>query len=97
MTAPAYEVKELDLATARTRQYIIPSGKQIDGVTVLGLPAGATAEIAFGSSRDYIELFTQGQSFELCPPTTEGLLITNPVGAGTLTLLISYGGLTTGA
>lgn len=98
MAAPDYSRRSFDLATARDRAPIIDQGTLINGVTVLVVPAGATAQLHFGSGRDPIDVIA-GDSWDVsavdargCPvPLDEGLYMTNPAGAGDVQLLISFG------
>lgn len=91
MPHPPYEVKNLSLVTARTSFPIVALGPQVEGVTVLGIPVGVLAYIRMGSAGDDIPLLTQGQEFKMCPPNSDGVFLTNPASAGTLSLLVSYG------
>lgn len=92
-----YNVKSVDLTQANAAPGLLISdaNKPVDGVTVLQLPAGASVSLAFGENRDPVPLLNQGMAFELCPPEDKGVRVVNPVaGAGSLVLLISYGGVT---
>jgi len=96
MSAPSYQVLRLDLATARTSERIIEVGRPIDGVTVQAIPVGVLCQVAFGTNKDLVTL-QPSQSFELCPILDEGLFLTNPLSAGILELIISFGGLNVAA
>lgn len=94
MPHPAYEVKNLNLATARNQLAIVAQGPEVTTVTILGIPAGVAAFVRMGSAGDDIPLLTQGQEITMqCPSNTDGVFITNPASAGTLSLLIGYGGI----
>lgn len=92
MSAPSYAVLRLDLATARTAERIVEVGRPIDGITVQAIPVGALCQVSFGSNKDLVTL-QDGQSFEICPVLDEGLFLTNPLAAGILELIISFGGI----
>lgn len=92
MSAPSYAVLQLDLATLRTAERIVEVGRPIDGVTVQNIPAGTLVQVAFGTNKPLVTL-KAGQSFEICPPLDEGLFLTNPLAAGVLELIISFGGM----
>lgn len=98
MAAPDYSRRTFDLAVARDRGTIVDVGLLINGVTVLAVAAGAGAQLHFGAGRDPIDVVA-GDSWDIsaigpdgCPvPLDEGLFLTNPAGAGSLQLLISFG------
>lgn len=95
MSAPDYEILNLDLATARTSAPVVEVGRAYSSVCVLALPAGVAVSLAFGFSKPAIPLLTQGQSFEdICPLADEGLFVSNPAAAGILSLFVSYSGIT---
>ena len=96
-----YTVARIDLATARSGGTPIPEvgiGTTYDSVTVIQLPVAAVVEIAFGETGEskFFPLLIQGQAFTFknaddCPLfVTEGLFVRNPVGVGTLILLIGF-------
>lgn len=93
MSAPDYAVLTIDLAILRTNARIVDVGRPVDAVAVLELPVGVAASLAFGDNRPFIPLATKGQSFELCPVASEGIFLSNPASAGSLSLLVSFGGL----
>ena len=102
MAAPDYDVLVLDLAVARDAQQVTNQGNKINGVVVLASPGGATAFLHFGAGRQPIPV-VQGDSWEIAAERDgclvaldEGLRITNPVGAGNITLLVSYGNIGAG-
>jgi hypothetical protein len=104
MAAPDYSRRTFSLVAVHDRTPIIDQGTLINGVTVLSVPAGAGAQLHFGSGRDPIDVVA-GDSWEVssigpdgCPiPLDEGLYLTNPAGAGDLQLLISFGPIGAGA
>lgn len=107
MAAPDYVLRTFDLATLRDRTPIIDQGTLINGVTIQDAPPGAPAFLHFGSGRDPLPIVA-GDSWDVaaivdgCPvPLDEGLFMSNPAGAGNVTLIISFGpigsGLRTGA
>lgn len=98
MAAPDYSRRSFDLATARDRGAILDAGTLINGVTVVSVPAGAVAQLHFGANRDPIDLATGDQwdcsvvDANGCPkPMDEGLFMSNPAGAGSIVLIISFG------
>lgn len=97
---PAYTVIQVDLTAARNATNLVPVGFKFDGVTVIQLPVGAVISLAFGDNNPFIPLLAQGQSFafedECGNPLQcdEGLIVTNPVGAGVAILLVSIGTVT---
>lgn len=100
MAAPDYEVRDFDMATARERFRVVPSGQPYDSVTVLAFPAGGDAQLHFGDNRQGVPVIGAGLTFNIsardsngCPvPPDEGLFLTNSASAGTLRLLISFSG-----
>lgn len=98
MPYPLYKVLTLDLATVRTRLAIpeFPTGIQFDAISVLDLPVGAAASVAFHPSGDLIPLVT-GRTIRFLDEcerpfmATDGLFVSNPAGAGALVLLVSQG------
>lgn len=98
MAKPSYQVLTLDLTQARTKKSIVDNGSRVDSVAVLSMPAGTVAALSFGTNSDDIPIGV-GDTYDVsgfdaagCPvPLDEGVFLTNPVGAGTLVLLISYG------
>jgi hypothetical protein len=98
MAAPDYNLRSFDLAQSRDRSTIIDQGTRINGVEVKEVPAGAAVFLHFGSGRDPYPIVT-GDAWEIsadgpdgCPvPLDEGLYMTNSAGAGTVTLMISFG------
>jgi hypothetical protein len=103
VAAPNYSVRSFDLATARDNTPIIEQGTLINAITVQSVPAGASASLHFGANRDSVPILT-GDSWDVsaegpngCPTALdEGLFMTNPVGAGLVTLVISFGRIDTG-
>lgn len=99
MASINYRVVSLDLATLRSSPgaAILEVGTRYNAVTVMALPAGASASLAFGDNKDPIPLTAAGQSFAFLDDcgrpysVDEALRLTNPAGAGTLTLLVSTG------
>ena len=87
----AYQVLDFDLSVARDKQEIPRTrANAVATVNVLRLPVGAIASIHFSNGGNAIPLLNQGMEFEPCPPERDGVYFTNPVGGGTVTLLISY-------
>ena len=88
---PAYQVYDIDLAVVRSApgEPIVGPGAEITAVVVLAVPIGANVSYRFGDSGAAIQ-FAESPSFEVCPPATEGLRITNPAGAGIARLLVSF-------
>lgn len=102
MAAPDYDVLVLDLAVARDAQPVTNQGNKINGVSVLDVPGGAAAFMHFGAGRQPIPI-VDGDSWDIAAEAggclvalDEGLRITNPVGAGNITLLVSYGSIGAG-
>lgn len=84
----------VDLSTARERFEVCPRGMSISDVYVAELAAGAADVILiFGVSAGagFRNIF-QGQSFECCPPETEGLYVTAPALGGNLRLAVTFTG-----
>jgi hypothetical protein len=97
MPAPSYRVLTFALNVARSRQAIsqVPVGAKYTGVKVLECPAGAGVELAFGANAENIpaELNRSFDWVDNCGNpygATEGLLLTNPLGAGTLVLFVAF-------
>lgn len=98
MSRPRYSTIARNLATARTSpEELVPVGTEIDNVTVVGLPAGAVANLHFGTGAEPVPV-TQGQSWDTneevdgcLVPLTEGLYLSNPAGAGQVVVVVSYG------
>lgn len=85
-----YKLREFDLATVRDRQVIYDRAVPIATLAVMQLPGGAAASLRFGQGNDDIPLLNQGMEFKPCPAERDGVYLTNPAGAGTLKLLISF-------
>jgi hypothetical protein len=85
-----YRVLTIDLTTARNRENIVLRDTIVEAVCILDAPGGLGCSIGFGASGDMIPLTTQGQTFAMCPGENDGVFFTNPAGAGSLRLLISY-------
>jgi hypothetical protein len=96
-----YTVVRLDLVTARgggTPILDVPIGSGYNSVTVIQLPGGALIDVAFGETGEpkFVPLLAQGQSFLFmddadCPLFVEkGLFVRNPVGVGTVILLVGF-------
>lgn len=82
----------VDLSTARERFEIVPRGTKITDVYVAELAAGsADVILIFGieSPSGFRNIF-QGQSFECCPPETDGLYATFPALGGTMRLAVTF-------
>lgn len=98
---PSYRVLTFDLTAARSRQSVpqVTVGSGYTAVKVLACPAGAGVLLAFGNNAEDVPA-ENGRSFEWVDqcgnpyPCTEGLLVTNPAGAGSLVLLVSFQTLT---
>lgn len=98
---PSYRVLTFDLTAARTRAAVpqVTVGSGYTAVKVLACPAGAGVSLAFGSNAEDVPV-ENNRSFDWVDqcgnpfPCTEGLLISNPVGAGSLKLLVSFETLT---
>ena len=97
----SYTTVRLDLATARgggTPIAEVQIGSAFQSVLVQQLPVGAVVEIAFGANGEskFFPLTVQGQSLEFfddndCPLfESDGLFIRNPVGVGTLILVVGF-------
>lgn len=87
----AYRVLNFDLSVVRSKELVTQTrNNEVATVNVVQLPNGAAVSIAFGSGGEDIPLLAQGAEFELCPAEKEGLFITNPAGAGTLVLMVSF-------
>ena len=97
---PNYQVLTIPLTGARSAEFIVQPGVAYDGLTIIELPGGAGAgvSLAFGSNGNFIPMRSEGQSFafiDVCGnpfQCDEGLLLTNPAGAGNLVILLSVGG-----
>lgn len=98
MSRPRYSVIARSLATARTSpEEIVPVGTEIDNVTVVVLQPGVVANLHFGTGAEPIPV-SQGQSWDVneevdgcLVPLTEGLYLSNPIGAGQIQIVVSYG------
>lgn len=84
-----YEVLNLDLATVRELVPITQRGKFVAAVAVTALPVGEVAQLSFGDDKPAVDCLVN-RTFQLCPPENYGVYITNPAGAGTIQLVISY-------
>lgn len=99
MSSVNYAVIDVDLAVARAApgEAILTPGVAYDGVTVLALPAGAVCALAFGDNKQPVPLTQVGASYtfrDRCDnpySVDEALRFSNPVGGGTVTLLVSFG------
>lgn len=105
MAAPDYRVVLVDLTVGRASPVsIIDQGVKINGVTVQFVPAGAALNLHFGANREGVPIVT-GDSWDVaadgpngCPvPLDEGLFVSNPAGAGTAQLIVSFGNIGAGA
>jgi hypothetical protein len=99
MASVNYQRLDIDLSIARPNLVAVTGqGVTYDGLTIIQLPVGAAVSLAFGVNRPEIPLLAQGQSFafiDVCGnpfQSDEGLLVTNPAGAGVLIILLSVGG-----
>ena len=98
MAKPKYGVFTIALATAHTSPLeIVPTGTEIDAVTVVGLGVGVAANLIFGANSQEVPV-SQGDSWEVSVeedgclvPLNEGLFMTNPAGAGNLVVVVSFG------
>lgn len=91
-TAGGYDVIDFDLATPRTKEPVgTTRGNPVATVVVIALPAGADVDVHFGQGGQPWPLLNQGMQFKLCPPERNGVLLTNVIGGGILTLGVSYG------
>lgn len=85
----AYEVRDFDLATARTKEPITSRAKLVASVAVTSIPAGAVAFLSFGDDKPNVAL-APNRTFTLCPPENAGVYLSNPAAVGTCQLVISY-------
>lgn len=90
----SYKVVILNLATTEERKELTPPNTTVDSVTVVKLSGGGVnpPELALGSG----EMFPvyAGFAVDICPPELAGIFYRNASpGAGTIVLLVSYGGL----
>lgn len=89
----AYQVLQFDLATIRDKEVINTTrNNPVATVSVIQLPAGAGVSIHFGQGGQAWPLLNQGAMFEPCPPERDGVYLSNPAGAGTLILAVTYEG-----
>ena len=89
-----YTVLSFNLATVVAPPVAIAQtvGKEVDNISVLDIPVGASVFIRAGDPvfKDRI-LLAANRNIRFCPPERNGIFYDNPVaGAGTLQLLISY-------
>lgn len=91
MSQPQYQVFDIDLTILRSApgEQIVGVGAEITSVVVLSVPVGANVTYRFGDNGAPIQ-FGESPSFDVCPPATEGLRVTNPVGAGIARILVGY-------
>jgi hypothetical protein len=83
----AYYIESLDLGTVREKFALVPTlGGRVGAVYCAQLDAPAF--VHFGSGPAWP--LEQGKTYPPCPPETDGIQISNPLGAGTLVLGISY-------
>ena len=89
MPRPAYDVQTIDLAVARS-QTPIPStqNQPVDSITILQMDS--PVQISLGGGPYFTPIV--GSTLDMCPPCTEGVLMTNAAGAGSLVVFISMGG-----
>lgn len=87
----AYKIEFVDLDEVRTRA-IIPATRNANVATVkvIKLPTNAVIGLHFGDGGDYWPLRNQGTQFKFCPIETGGVYVTNPAGADTVELGITY-------
>jgi hypothetical protein len=98
VAAPDYQVLQLDLANARTAAPIIDVGTKYNAVVVQALPGGAGVSLHFGANKQAVPI-AAGDSWEVhavdgqgcVRAADEGLFMTNPIGAGTVVLVVSGG------
>jgi hypothetical protein len=96
-TKPSYRVLELDLTTLRDRTQVLTPGQAYTAVSVRRCPGGAGLELSFGSNADLDEA-VEGDTYQFLDkcghplPCDDGLYVTNPAGAGTVRLLVSFAG-----
>ncbi len=89
----------VDLSVVNNRKEVVPRGATITDVYVGELAAGVPGvELIFGqdSPNGFLNIF-QGQSFECCPPESDGLYVTSPIIGGTLILNVTIQKSTGGA
>lgn len=99
MASVNYQVVTVDLATARAEpgQALLSPGVAYDGVTVLSLPVGAVCALAFGDNKQPVPLTQTGATYSFVDAcgnpysVDEALRFSNPVGGGSVVLLISFG------
>lgn len=88
----SYRVLNIDLTAARDRAEIIERDVGVTDITVLELPAGASASIALGP-RPLIPLVQGQEIIDICPAETEALFLTNVAQPGvTMDLYVSFEG-----
>jgi len=98
MAKPAYTVLTFDLVTLRDRVSVLALGASYTGVSVETLPAGAGVSLAFGTNSQLIPVRVEGRAWDFVDNCgnpqgcDEGLFLSNPAGAGILTLLVSFVG-----
>ncbi len=95
---PVYRVIQLDLAVQRDGVELLGQGVEYDAVTIHQLPGVGLASLGFGSNGldSMIPLVrTETHRFvDSCEHPffcSEGLFMSNPVGAGILVLIVSFG------
>lgn len=99
MASVNYQILSVDLAQLRTApgQALLAPGIAYDGVTVLVLPAGAVCSLVFGDNKQEVPLTQEGASYTFLDQcgnpysVDEALRFVNPLGAGIVQLLISFG------
>lgn len=98
MAKPLYRVVTIDLTQARDGVEILGQGVKYDAVRVHSLPGVGVASLGFGSNGSgamiallRTETFRFLDSCERPFFCSEGLYVTNPAGAGSLILIVSFG------
>jgi hypothetical protein len=91
MSAPSYDVVTIDLTAANTDARFA-ANFPIEAITVLQVDDVCT--IKLGNGKPAIPIVAAMQIFQMCPALDEGFYITNAVGAGSLILMLSFGGVT---
>lgn len=91
-----YRVLQIDTSVAQ-EQKVIPNGTPYDSVTVIAIPGGLVADLAFGDNKDFWPISAPDQFWEFqddagCPlGQNNGLLVRHNAVVGVLLLGVSLG------
>lgn len=87
-----YAVPRVPLTNVVDRLTVIPPGKRVSTVTIIGLPNGGQCSLHLGTQSDGVPLLAQGLQIKCCPPVETGIAVTVPTAqGGELVLLVTFG------